>query len=154
MWQDLSLGTNIFYPVTLNLELDLFLEHWYSTWQDPYVHTNIFSTVSAGVFIFHMNIPCDKIFLLVLNLLTLTFVIFSKDHNKILNIRASLLHISIPSDTTFVVVSRYLFMWPWPSLELAIIGGICVSKTYRILFFTLECQWKSQLAINLKYWVV
>ena len=28
--------------------------------------------------IFHMNIPCDKIFLLVLNILTLTFNQFKK----------------------------------------------------------------------------
>ena len=32
-----------------------------------------FWTVSARALIFHMNIPCDKIFLLVLNLFTLTF---------------------------------------------------------------------------------
>ena len=37
-----------------------------------------FSTVSVGVFIFHMNIPCGRIFLLVLNLLSLTVDLFFK----------------------------------------------------------------------------
>ena len=37
-----------------------------------------FSTVSVGDFIFHMNIPCGRIFLLVLNLLSLTVDLFFK----------------------------------------------------------------------------
>ena len=39
-----------------------------------------FLSLSVRVFIFHMNIPCDKIFLLLVNLLTLTFDIFKKKH--------------------------------------------------------------------------
>ena len=39
---------------------------------------NNFWTVSARALIFHMSIPCDKTFLLVLNLLTLTFDLFFK----------------------------------------------------------------------------
>ena len=36
---------------------------------------------------------------------------------------------SISCDKIFLLVSRYLSLWPWPSLEFAIIGDICVSQT-------------------------
>ena len=70
-----------------------------------------------------MNIPSDKIFLLVLNLLTFTFdIILSQKksiiHIKIINIRASILHMSISYDNVFQI-SRYLSLRPWPSLEYA-----------------------------------
>ena len=54
---------NIFNPLTL--EVDLLFEN--------FNRANNYSTLRARVFIIHMNIPCDSIFLLVLNLLTLTF---------------------------------------------------------------------------------
>ena len=41
-------------------------------------HFNNISTASARVFLFHINIPFDKLFLLVLNFLTLTFDLFFK----------------------------------------------------------------------------
>ena len=46
-----------------------------------------------------------------------------------INITACILHITISSDMIFVLVSRYLSLWT--SLELAFIGGICVSQTHR-----------------------
>ena len=46
--------------------------------------------------------------------------------------RAFILHVSISCDKIFLLVSRYLSLWPWPSLELAIIGGICVSQTHLV----------------------
>ena len=76
------------------------LELWFFTWVFPVIRPfvgyhyflpcdldlgvwpinlpNNFWTVSAKALIFHISIPCDKIFLLVLNLLTLTFDLFFK----------------------------------------------------------------------------
>ena len=56
-------------------------------------------------------------------------------HNfKIINIRALILHMNISCDKIILLVSRYLSLGPRPSLELAIIGGICVSQTHLVLF--------------------
>ena len=66
MRQNLFVVTNIFYPVTL--EFGLLFENFNLA--------NNFLTVSARVIIFYTSIPCDNIFVLVLNLLTLTFDIF------------------------------------------------------------------------------
>ena len=63
------MGTSIFYSVTLTLETGLRFEYF-----DP---VNKIWIVSARALVFHMNIACDKIFVLVLDLLTLTF-----DHLK------------------------------------------------------------------------
>ena len=82
---------------------------------------NNFWTVNARAFIFHMNIPCDKTF-----------------HYFLINIRAFIMHMSISCDKIFLLVSRYLSLWTWPSLELAIIGGICVSQTH--IFFIRKVQ--------------
>ena len=49
------MGTIIFYPVTLTLEFDPFLENFNLA--------NDFWTVSARALKFHMSIPCDKTFL-------------------------------------------------------------------------------------------
>ena len=67
-------------------------------------------------FIFHMSIRCDN-----------TFPWF---HYFIINVRAFILHMSISCDKIFLLVSKYLSLWPWPSLELAIIGDICISQTF------------------------
>ena len=101
-----------FFPVTLNLVFD------------PYYNLatcNNFWTLS------------DR--LLVINLLTLTFDHFLKIDIGLnfwkINIRAlNILHISIFCDKIFLLVSRYLSLWPWPAVELAIIVGICVSQTH------------------------
>ena len=68
----LSMGTNIFYVVTLTLESGLLFEY--------YNPVNNIWIVSARALICNMNIPCDtcKIFLLVLNRLTFTFDQFFK----------------------------------------------------------------------------
>ena len=96
-------------------------------------------TVNVGVLIFHMNVPYDKVFLLVLNLLTLTFDLFKKKKLKlvitskyIIDIIFFILHMIISCDKVFLLVSRYSSLWPWPSLELALIGGICVSQTHLV----------------------
>ena len=52
---------------------------------------------------------------------------------EIMNNRAFILHMSISCDNIFLLVSRYLFLWPWSSIELAIIGGIYVSETHLFL---------------------
>ena len=64
------MGTIILYPVTLTVEFDPFFENFNLV--------NIFWTVSARGLIFHMNTPCEEIFLLVFNLLTLSFDQFKK----------------------------------------------------------------------------
>ena len=69
---------------------------------------NNFWTISARTLIVHMSISCDK-----------TFPWF---HYFLINIRAFILHMSISCDKIFLLVSRYLSLWPWPFLELAIIG--------------------------------
>ena len=40
----------------------------------------------------------------------------------------------ISCDKIFLLVSKYLSLWAWPSLKLAIIGGICVSQTHLVHF--------------------
>ena len=58
------------YPVFLTLKFGLLFK--------KFNLANNFLTGNSRVSIFHMNISCDKIFLLVLNLLTFTFDLFSK----------------------------------------------------------------------------
>ena len=53
-------------------------------------------------------------------------------YNKIINIRAFILHLSISCDK--IKVKTDLSLSPSPSLELAIISGICVSQTHLGLF--------------------
>ena len=105
---------------------------FFTLWPRPYCLTYFwklnlidnFSTVSARVNVFHMSIPSDKIFLLVLNLLTFTFVQFKKKNDivhkfQIINIRNLKLQRSISCVKIFLLVSRDLSFWHWPSLELA-----------------------------------
>ena len=40
---------------------------------------------------------------------------------------------SISCDKIYVLISSYLSLWPWPSLELAITGSICVSLVTDLL---------------------
>ena len=55
LWRELSVGFNIFYPVTLTLEFYLFLENFNLNYN--------FLTVNAGAWIFYINILCDETFL-------------------------------------------------------------------------------------------
>ena len=68
------MGITLFDPVTLSFEFYLYFE--------DFNLDNIFWIVRARIFIFHMYIPCDKIFLLVFNLLILTIdlYLFKKKH--------------------------------------------------------------------------
>ena len=74
---------------------------------------NNFWTVNARALIFHMNISCDK-----------TFPWFC---HILINIKAFILHIRISCNKIFLLVSRYLSLWSWPSLNWP--SGICVSQT-------------------------
>ena len=47
--------------------------------------------------------------------------------------RASILHKVISCDKIFLLVSKYLSLRFWTSLELSIIGGICVSQTHLVI---------------------
>ena len=48
---------------------------------------------------------------------------------------------SISFDEIFLLVSRYLSLWPWPSLELAIIGSIlCFTNTSCFFLYTKYVQ--------------
>ena len=60
----------MFDPLTLTLEFDPFFKNFNLA--------HYFGIVSARALIFHMNIPCDEIFLYLLNLLVLTFDQFNK----------------------------------------------------------------------------
>mgnify|MGYP003688589931 CR=1 FL=1 len=59
------MGTSNFNLMTLTFEFDLLFKN--------FNFAANFWIVIARAFIFHMNIPCDKIFVLVLNLLTFDF---------------------------------------------------------------------------------
>ena len=50
------------------------------------------------------------------------------------------MHLSISCDKFFVLVSRYLSLWPWPSLGLATIEGICVSQTHLVILYWCSFQ--------------
>ena len=52
---------------------------------------------------------------------------------------------SISCDKIFLLVSRYLSLWPRPSSELAIIGGICVSVCFVQVLFSIS--WKNKTYI-------
>ena len=124
-----------FYHVTLTLEFDLLSEN--------IDLIDNFSTVSARIFIYNMGISCDKIVLLVLNRLTLIFDDFLKWTLVItskIRIRALLLHMSISWNKIFLPVSRYLFLWLWPSLEFAIIGAFVFHK-HVVLFW--NYRWRT-----------
>ena len=71
--------------------------------------------------------------------LTLEFDPFFENFNLAINFwtvsaRALILYMSISCRKFFLLLSIYLSMWPRPSLELAIIGGKCVSQTHLVLF--------------------
>ena len=42
-----------------------------------------------------------------------------------------IIQVSISWDKHFLLVSRYLSLWPWPFLKSFTIGGICVLQTHR-----------------------
>ena len=101
----------------------LYFTLWHRRWSltlffENFKLANTFWTVSARALIFHMSIPCDKTF----SVLSWFFI----------NIRAFILHMGISCDKIYLLVSRYLSLWPWLSLELAIIRGNCVSQTHLV----------------------
>ena len=63
-------------------------------------------------------------------------------HNKIIYIQAFILHISVSCDKILVLVSWYLSLWPWPPLELAIIGAFVFYK--HILLIMIFNIWASE----------
>ena len=89
--------------------------------------------VRSRTLIFHMNIACDKIFLLVLNLLTLTF-----DHLfKFLKKKNKILEFPYCTWSFLVTISFYWYqnicpcdlgnLWNWP-----LSGAFCVSQTHLV----------------------
>ena len=65
-------------------------------------------------------------------------------HYFLIIIIAFILHMSISYNKIFLLVSRYLSLWLWPSLELAILGGICVSQTHLVIFIIKIWLWISK----------
>ena len=52
----------------------------------------------------------------------------------------------ISCDKIFLLLSRYLSLWPWLSLELVIIWGICISQTHLVEnWMVLICKTSSPL---------
>ena len=96
--------------------------------------------VLARALIIHMSIPCEKTFrwLHVSLFWTLWPWPWSLTHslkilNLLINFEQWVLELSYCTWTLLILlVSRYLSLWPWQSLELAIIGGICVSQTHLV----------------------
>ena len=119
-----SVGTIIFDRVTLTLEFDPFFENI-----NP---ANNFWTSSARALIFHNNTPCYEIFLLVLNLLTLSSDQFKKKigHNC-LKIRYYSFHIA---HSHFLWLDLSTGIKIFVLVILALVGnghyrGHCVSQT-------------------------
>ena len=52
----------------------------------------------------------------------------------------------ISCDKIFLLVSKYMSLWSWTSLELAIIGGICVSQTHLVFF--IQQSWLTILILH------
>ena len=69
------------------------------------------------------------------------------------NIRAFILHMSISCDKIFLLASRYLSLWPWPSLELAIIRGICISQTH-LVQPTFKMIWINKMISLPKFYIL
>ena len=99
------MGTIIFYPVTLTLKFDPFFENFNLA--------NNFWTVSAWALIFHIGIPGDKTFPYIRLFFTLWEILrFSYWFQDI-----------------------WMSLWPWPSLELAIISLSNIGETIKIQHF-------------------
>ena len=130
LWQDLSMHNHHFYPVTLPWCLVYFLKKKKLT-------SLLTFPQWVPEFCFHISHSWIKSFLLVLNLLTLSFDIFLIKimffYINIIHtsdkIRISILHMSISCDQIFVLVSRYLSLWPW-----SLSGAFCVSQTHLVSF--------------------
>ena len=100
-----SRGYHDFLPWTLAFELDLFLENFNLA--------NNFWTVSAWALIFHIGIPGDKTFPYIRLFFTLWEILrFSYWFQDI-----------------------WMSLWPWPSLELAIISLSNIGETIKIQHF-------------------
>ena len=144
MRQGLLVGTNNFYLMTLTLEFDLVLFEnfnlanyfWKVSVRALIFHMNILwdkallePTILTRALIFYMNIHCDKIFVLVLNLLTFTFDQFKKKNISHNFFKIVYWSFHIANDKIFRLVSKYISLWSWPSLELASIGVLCFINT-------------------------
>ena len=148
LWDKAFSWKQIIWPCDLDIRV-------WPTFSKLYLANN-FWIVSGRALIFHMNIPCDEIFLLILNLLTLTFDQFKKKNDIGHNfLRASILHMVISCDKIFLLVTKYLSLWFWPSLELTIIGGIVFHKhimlDYRYISLKIIC---SLVILKLHSWIM
>ena len=83
--------------------------------------------------------------------MTLTFDHFLKfdiGHNFLKILKASILYIIISCDKIFLLVSKYLSLWSWPLLELAIIGGIVFHKHILFKFWMNFCYFFYYLSLG------
>ena len=88
----------------------------------------------------YMNIPYEKIFLLVLIKLSNFDIWPNFVLKKVILVRTCCTWAFLVTIKIFHLVSRYLSLLPWPSLELVINRGICVS-----LFDLCYRFWKAML---------
>ena len=122
-WQWIS---KCYKNVTIITQLQLVLNWlWFSVWF-PIIHA------------WHCHLLCAALTCSVWSVVSLlnSYFHLKKNrhiiHNKIINIRAFISHLSISYDKIFVLVSRYLSLWTWSSLELAIIiGSITFCEIFR-----------------------
>ena len=116
------------------------------------------------LWIFHMNIPCDKTIIFDYVTLTLELDQFFENFNLankfwtvsaralifhmsipcdktflwfhyfLIDIRAFIWHMSISCDKIFLLVSRYLSLWPWPSWNWPLSGAF-VFQTHLVSLY-------------------
>ena len=124
LWQGLSVGTNILTLWSWPWSLACFVNFYLAS------ICNLLIISEWKSFRLHMYIPCEKLFLLVLKILPLTFDIFLREMNVIhnkkkINIRAFILHMSIYCDRIMVLVHVNLAI-----LGIGIYRGyLCVKNT-------------------------
>ena len=114
LWQDLSVGTKIFDPVTLTSNFDLLLK--------KKLNLGIyFWTERDWASILRMCIPCGKTFLSVPKFLTPwpwppTLTYFWKNLTLAFTFEPKefILCMFIPCGQTFLSVQKFLIWWPWP----------------------------------------
>ena len=97
---------------------------------------NYIRTAIARALIFHMNILVIKSFCWYLTFWPWHLIFFKLLNNKYYSFHVAFYHFC---DKNFLLVPKYLSLWSWPSLELAIIRVICVSQIHLVCYLRIYC---------------
>jgi hypothetical protein len=133
------MGTKLFDLVTLTLMFDPRIKNFNLGYN--------FQMVCTRKLIFHMSVPCDKIFSWVpkffdLVTLTLMFDLFIKNFNLGYNFQMVctgmlIFHMSIPCDKIFSWVPKFLTMWPWRWCLTYLLKTLTLAITFK--WYVLGC---------------